>query len=129
MRQIKFSHTDYQKFRYLGIEPPFRATLLQVFTLDSTEISGIFQKYDTRYFEKQQEKHYPLNPQVRAWIVLLLQESTTGNLFTTMRSHNPEKFQYYKDCQGQTFEIISTDQSHIIHKTESEQQKAGELCV
>jgi len=48
MKQIKFSHKNYEKFRRLGkdgIFPPFRARLLQVFIINSTRISSSFQDY------------------------------------------------------------------------------------
>jgi len=114
MKQIKFSHKNYEKFRRLGkdgIFPPFRARLLQVFIINSTRISSSFQDYDTKYYDDE-EGHYPLNSQKRLWLVLLLEEETTKGLFTTIRSHNPSKEQYYRNSQGETFMIVYTGEKN-----------------
>lgn len=121
MKQIKFSHKYYEKFHRLGedgVFPPFKARLLQVFLLNSTRMSEPFQHYDTTYYVEARDpstdkvtvhaEHYPLNSQKRFWLVLLLEEATTMCLFTTVRSHTPQKEKYYRVSQGDTFEIVYT---------------------
>lgn len=106
MRQIKFSHSDYEKFRRKNRFPPFKARLLQVFTMNSTDISDAFRDYDTRYYEKGELCFFPLRG--RAFLVLLLEEEETQQIFTTVRSLNQEKLRYYRSLQGETFEIVYT---------------------
>jgi len=107
MRRIKFSHKDYEKFRRIQRTPPFTARLLQVFLLQSTDISEYFREYDTKYYIEDGVDYYPLN-RGRTWIVLLFEETETGLLFTTMRSATTSKLQYYRDLQGEEFEVIAT---------------------
>ena len=109
MRRIKFSHTDYEKFRRIQRKPPFTARLLQVFLLQSTDITECFREYDTKFYTEGSFDYYPLN-RGRTWIVLLFEETETGLLFTTMRSATTSKFQYYRDSQGQEFEVTATNQ-------------------
>jgi len=109
MRRIKFSHKDYEKFRRIQRKPPFTARLLQVFLLQSSDITECFREYDTKFYTEGGTDYYPLN-RGRTWIVLLFEETETGLLFTTMRSATTSKFQYYRDLQGQEFEVTATNQ-------------------
>ena len=108
MKQIKFSRKDYEKFRRIQKMPPFTAQLLQVFLLQSNDVTDCFREYDTKYYTEKGVDYYPLNR--RTWIVLLFEEKETGLLFTTMRSANTSKLQYYRDCQGEEFEVVSKEQ-------------------
>ena len=105
MKQIRFSHKDYEKFRKIQKMPPFTAQLLQVFLLQSNDVSDYFREYDAKYYTRNGADYYPLN-RSRTWIVLLFEEKETGHLFTTMRSANQSKLQYYKDSQGEEFDVI-----------------------
>jgi hypothetical protein len=102
-KTIRFSHTDYEKFRRIQKRPPFTARLLQVFTVDDSEITDAFKEYDTKYYTKQGIEYYPLLGQT--WIVLLF-EAENGLLFTTVRSLNQEKLEYYRNAQGENFDIV-----------------------
>jgi hypothetical protein len=104
MRTIRFSHPDYEKFQKIQKEPPFTATLLQVFLLQNNDISEWFKEYDTKYYTEKGAEYYPLQGS-RSWIVLLLE--TDGLLFTTMRSATTAKLEYYRDLQGKEFEVVS----------------------
>ena len=104
MRRIRFSHEDYEKFRRIQKKPPFVARLLQVFVLHNTDVSDPFNKYDTKYYSERGENYYLLHG--RVWIVLLL-EADNGLLFTTMRRATTPKLQYYRDSQGEQFEITA----------------------
>ncbi len=108
MKRIRFSHRDYEKFRRIQRKPPFTARLLQVFLLQSTDITEWFREYDTKYYTEMGIDYYPLNSN-RTWIVLLFEESA-GLLFTTIRSATTSKLQYYRDCQGEEFEVVAKDQ-------------------
>jgi hypothetical protein len=104
MKVIRFSHTDYEKFQKIQKKPPFTARLLQMFLLQNDDVSEAFREYDTKYYTENGVQYYLL--QSRLQIVLLL-ETDTG-LFTTMRSANTSKLQYYQDAQGEEFEITVT---------------------
>jgi hypothetical protein len=105
MKVIRFSHTDYEKFQKIQKRPPFTARLLQVFLLQDDDVSEAFREYDAKYYTENGVQYYAL--QSRLQIVLLL-ETDTG-LFTTMRSANTSKLQYYQDAQGEEFEIATTE--------------------
>jgi hypothetical protein len=102
MKQIIFSHRDYEKFRRIQKEPPFTAKLLQVFLLQDADVTEWFKEYDTKFYTDTRADYYPL--QGRLWIVLLL-ETEDGFLFTTLRSATTSKLQYYQDAQGESFQI------------------------
>ena len=108
MKQIRFSHKDYEKFRKIQKMPPFTAQLLQVFLLQSKDVTNWFREYDTKYYTENGADYYPLNS--RIWLVLLFEEKETGHLFTTMRSATTPKLQYYRDAQGEEFEVIAKEQ-------------------
>ncbi|MGD2251203.1 MAG: hypothetical protein PVF58_22625 [Candidatus Methanofastidiosia archaeon] len=105
MKQIRFSHEDYEKFQKINKNPPFTAQLIQVFLLQSNDITGSFKEYDTKYYTETSVQYYPLRGRLQIVLLLLTKE---GLLFTTMRSANTSKFQYYQDAQGDEFEIITT---------------------
>jgi hypothetical protein len=100
MKTIKFSHRDYEKFRRIDRKPPFTARLLQVFLLHDTDVTDAFSEYDTKYYTEKGIEYYVM--QGRLWIVLLF-EADNGLLFTTLRSANTSKLQYYRNAQGDQF--------------------------
>jgi hypothetical protein len=100
---IRFSHADYEKFRRIQKRPPFTARLLQVLTVGDSEITDAFKEYDTKYYTEQGIEYYPLRGQT--WIVLLF-EAENRLLFTTVRSLNGEKLEYYRNAQGENFDIV-----------------------
>jgi hypothetical protein len=102
-KAIRFSHADYGKFRRIQKRPPFTARLLQVFTLEDSEITDAFREYDTKYYTDHGIEYYPLRG--KTWIVLLF-EAENGLLFTTVRSLNQEKLEYYRNAQGENFDIV-----------------------
>jgi hypothetical protein len=102
-KTIRFSHADYEKFRRIQKKPPFTARLLQVFTVEDSEITDAFKEYDTKYYTEQGIGYYPLRCKI--WIVLLF-EAENGLLFTTVRSLNQEKLEYYRNAQGENFDVV-----------------------
>lgn len=108
MKQIRFSHKTYQKFLSMNLKPPFKATLLQVFPVPHvwSDLSKHFLEYDTAYIDEQtgEKKNYPLRKGT-SYIFLLLQ-AENGLLFTTLRSWDSNKLQYYRNLEGETFQII-----------------------
>jgi len=104
-KKIKFSHADYEKFRRIDQKPPFIARLLQVFIIDYKDLSGHFKVYDTTYYVEQETKYYNLPK--RQLLVLLFEEKVTNLLFTTIRTANPEKLEYYERAQGDDFLVLA----------------------
>jgi hypothetical protein len=100
MNQIKFSH-EYWKHP----EPlPFLAELLQVFIIDSKLLKPKFITYDTQY---NSTDCYPL-PSGKL-IVLLLRDTKHGHLFTTIRRHMEQKYEYYFTHCGEVFEMVMSE--------------------
>ena len=95
---IKFEDT-YEKMPFQA-EKPVSATLLQVFRLHKRDMSPAFIEYDTR---KKNGKQYFLQDQ--EYLVLLLKANipNVSFVFTTCRSWNEEKEDYYKSMVGKTF--------------------------
>jgi hypothetical protein len=102
MRQVRFSHTDYEKFRRIQKRPPFTARLLQVFLVENEDVSDTFREYETTYHTETGVDYYPLHSKT---LLALLFETDKG-LFTTLRPATTPKLQYYQDLQGEEFEIV-----------------------
>jgi hypothetical protein len=100
MKTIKFSHRDYEKFRRIDRKPPFTARLLQVFLLHQVDVTDAFTEYDTKFYTENSTEYYVMQSQL--WIVLLF-EADNGLLFTTLRSANTSKLQYYRNAQSDHF--------------------------
>jgi hypothetical protein len=103
MRSIRFSHEDYEKFRRIDRKPPFRAQLIQVFLLHNADVADTFTEYDAKYYTANEDTEY-FDLQSRLWIVLLF-AADNGLLFTTMRPSTTSKLHYYRNSQGEEFEI------------------------
>jgi hypothetical protein len=102
MRQVRFSHTDYEKFRRIQKRPPFTARLLQVFLVQNEDVSDTFREYETTYHTEAGVDYYSLHSKT---LLALLFETDKG-LFTTLRPATTPKLQYYQDLQGEEFEIV-----------------------
>lgn len=105
---IKFSHS-YDKMP-AGYH---LSKLLDVFPVKLENLSPEFRKYDTTYWESDEEKQYPL-PTKGDYMILLLRSTAVsddaGNvtepsqLWTTIRRRTPEKEKYYRSLIGQVVE-------------------------
>lgn len=89
---IKFSHN----YRKLGGQS--QATLLAVLPVQLERLSREFRDYDT-------EGVYRLPP-TGNYLLLLFQRE--GGLFTTLRSSDARKIDYYKSLVGQVFDLVVT---------------------
>lgn len=97
MATIKFSHI------YTKIPPrPDPSRLLEVFTVDRSDLHRCFVDYDTLI---RDGGNYPL-PKGKLLVLLLLAES--GELWTTLRKCSPEKRDYYRSMRCKTFKIDIT---------------------
>ena len=106
MKTIRFSHF-YSKLNHACEDvavPPKTAMLLEVFLVDSRDLHKRFIEYDTSYFDKKEQtwKHYKL-PTGR---VLVLLFKSVDLLFTTIRRYTPRKYDYYRNCRGELFNIV-----------------------
>jgi len=91
---MKFSHS-YLKFN--GAMPK-RAFLLLALKVKREDLSEAFVKFDTEYVEAGQRSFYPLPFEGELILIILVDESR--KVFTTVRSFDPEKFDYYKGLEG-----------------------------
>jgi len=103
--KIKFSH----RYTKLAIQTEC-ATLIQVFIIDSSELTKEFIEYDTFYGVKEGKPQFYELPKGKL-LVLLFQENDNDYLFTTIRRWTPQKEKYYKSMQGNIFEIVLTSTS------------------
>ena len=74
-----------------------------MFLLQDIHVTDCFREYDTKFYIDDMVQYYLLESPL--WLVLLL-ESEDGLLFTTMRTASLSKLQYYKDAQGEQFEMV-----------------------
>lgn len=100
MKQIKFSHDYWKLPSKIRLSGKGVAILLQVIKIHFNELSTWFKNYDTYYFDN----HYEL-PNTDL-ILLLLRTKDTPELFTTIRRYTQNKWKYYKELEGQSFEVI-----------------------
>lgn len=103
-KKIKFSE-DYEKL------PVFwngtHATLLTVFPVKMETIKNrytAFWKFDTKI--RGEERYYPLN--FKDAIILVFLHHNSGKLFPTIRKNYKEKFEYYTNQIGETFQLKDT---------------------
>ena len=95
MPVIRFSHT------YSKIPPrPDPSTLLEVFVVDRCDLHDGFVEYDTHIVAGG---NYPL-PSGKVLVLLLQSES--GALWTTIRRFTDDKCEYYRGLRGKTVEIV-----------------------
>jgi hypothetical protein len=98
--KIWFSH-DYDKLpeSWEGS----MAVLISVSNIDSKLLKSnpSFEKYDTKF--RNENDFYPLN--FEDGILLLFYHPGANTIFTTIRSFNPEKYQYYYGLIGEEFTL------------------------
>lgn len=101
-RTIKFSHI-YRKL--YGIDLSKGAILIRMEEIhDIRHLPENFRAYDTVYSDSQgNKKYYQLKTNQR-YLVLYFMD-TKGTLFTTIRRWTPEKWLYYFESQGYSFDI------------------------
>jgi len=103
MNKIKFSD-DYEKLPKIWQNT--KATLLSIVApIDIEELKNTlpaFITYDTKY--RLTDGVYDLN--FKTGIILILIHHNTGIPFTTIRRYTTQKYRYYHDQIGETFQII-----------------------
>lgn len=106
MNIIKFAH-HYPKLsaiRGREIITISQARLLQVLTVDLSDLTAEFLDYDTAVGT------YKL-PTKGKYLLLIFQKPGGVDLFTTLRRWTPKKEQYYTAQTGEKFYITFTDQT------------------
>ena len=111
-KTIKFSEI-YEKMPFYTDSPPTQAVLLEVFKVNSEDLHKRFIEYDTIYFDKKENNwNYYKLPKGEV-LVLLLKSEFDGSvdLWTTIRRFTPQKYKYYKEARGETFNIEINSES------------------
>jgi hypothetical protein len=99
---IKFSHR-YKKLLNENNEVVKTATLLHVQIVNLEDLSPGFLCYDT------DDGKYKLPSWGKYLMLIFLKpetENTGANLFTTLRRYTPEKYVYYCNGIGRTFDVV-----------------------
>ncbi len=104
MQNIKFAY-PFPKLRDIRTGDIIDlCMLLQVIQTDLSELTQEFRDYDTDFGA------YPLPAQGPCLMLIFLKPggSQYGDLFTTIRRNTPEHLAYYQGLQGQTFNVVVT---------------------
>ena len=96
MNEIKFSHRYNKMPPYLG-----STRIIEVFSAVYINLSPEFIEYDTSY----PGGNYNVKNGLILVILLLSKWNDREYLWTTLRSYNPEKANYYKSLIGQSVRI------------------------
>ena len=110
MKSIKFSHI-YKKMGDLPTYPK-TAILMECFKADSREFHPRFVEYDTLFYDKDNKLCFYKLPEGEV-IILLLKSyvwsedacDTVPFVWTTIRRFTPEKWEYYRKCRWEEFEM------------------------
>ena len=103
MKKIKFSHWYYKLANvYSEHQAGKKARLLQVLKIHYNDLSDNIIQYDTTYDSDEQ---YQL-PKTDLILLIFNASQYNGGLFTTIRRYTSEKWKYYKDSQGEIFEVV-----------------------
>jgi len=103
--KIKFSHA-YSKMP----DHANPSRLLEVFTVDRSELHRCFVDYDTKI---SFAGNYSL-PKGKLLVLLLLSEE--GELWTTLRKCSPEKRDYYRGMRCKVFDIDVVESNESLMK-------------
>jgi hypothetical protein len=95
MKKIKFSHR-YDKLVGMATTP----RLIQALKIHYEELSEWIINYDARIYES--DDCYPIP---RDYLILLIFQSDTNMIFTTIRRFTPSKWKYYEKAVGELFEV------------------------
>lgn len=95
--KIKFSHN------YIKMPSKCeKVMLLEVFKAHKKDLHECYIEYDTAFIENEIKGNYKLP---EGWVLVLLLIDDTFNIFTTIRSYNPDKEKFYKSNRGKSFKI------------------------
>ena len=104
MNIIKFSHKYVKMLQNEDVKTPSTAQLIGVFKTTKQELSKEFIEYDTKYFDNQSPTQYSYYPLPDGELFVLFLKSGTM-MWTTVRRFTPQKYGYYINNCGKTFEV------------------------
>lgn len=103
MKKITFSHWYFKLTGiYVKDQKEKKARLLQILKIHYKDLSKYMIKYDAIY-NVNDEYILP-----KTELILLLFNAVTyrGGLFTTIRRYTPSKWDYYKNSEGEIFQVV-----------------------
>lgn len=102
-KTIKFSNW-YKKFDdlYCDRQVKYSARLLQAIKIHYDELSEYLIVYDAQY---QTDKMYQLPKTDLILLIFWTGDSISQGIFTTIRRFTPKKWKYYKNAEGELFDI------------------------
>ncbi len=120
MNKIKFSEKYEKMPNPDGDSIPIEATLLEVFKVKTEDLHKRFIEFDTKFFnEKERNWNYYKLPSGEVLVLLLKSDHINESyLWTTIRRFTPQKYEYYRNLRGESFEI------EITAKTENLEGKS-----
>jgi hypothetical protein len=107
MIAIKFSHVYYKMPEEVDGSPTTQAKLMQIFVCDAKDLSDIFIRYDTAYYDTGCIGYYEL-PKGKVIVIILNSgnEWTGYKTWTTIRRWTPAKEEYYSKHVGEDVSIV-----------------------
>lgn len=106
MSAIRFSHR-YNKMPAFVLDG--KTILLDVYKTTTEDLCVPFINFDTQYFNEQYEpRFYPLPPGEILVLLLMSEDLTDKEVWTTIRRWTPRKEQFYKSKRGEEFTIEIT---------------------
>lgn len=105
-KTIKFSE-QYEKMPLYTDSPPKQDVLLEVLKVNSEDLHKRFIEYETIYFDKKVNNWAYYKLPKGEILILLLKSELDGSidLWMTIRRFTPQKYKYYKEARGETFNI------------------------
>lgn len=96
--KIQFSH-KYLKLTAVGN----KVRLLQAIKMPYSELSEDFIEYDTKYFHNGKFEYFEIPKS--EFVIMLIFKNYSNKIFTTVRSFNKTKWNYYKKSEGKLFDV------------------------
>lgn len=104
MLTIKFSE-EYGKMLNNDGKMPSKVLLMEVFLSDSKDLHSRFVEWDTIYWNEAKNNWAYYKLPTGKVLILLLKNTATDKIFTTIRRYTPSKYEYYKKNRWQAFKI------------------------
>ena len=89
-------------FEYTKLYYQETAMLVAVYKTTKQRLSKLFLSYDTCYHDKNEVKFYNIPDTELIFLIFLGDQNIP---FTTIRKYTAKKWSYYKNTQGQIFEL------------------------
>ena len=111
MKKIKFSHQYDKMLNNEYTEIPTKAILMEVLLTKSEELHPRFVEYDTSFYSDDLKNcgYYKIPKGLCLVLILKTEGVDKDMIWTTIRRHTPQKYEYYKKSRGEEFEIEITE--------------------